>query len=282
MTTRRRSPTARRRRLAMELRTLRERSGLTIDQVAARMECSASKISRTENAQVTATARDVRFLLEIYGLTGEKADDLVQIAREARQKGWWHPYGNQHTGQFVGLESDASTIKQYEALLVPGLMQTRDYARAVMRAARPDFTPEEIERRVDMRMQRQELLTCDGAPDVWFILDEAVLMRAVGGAAVRRDQLLRLAEVAEYTNVTIQLVPFDAGEHAGLDGAFVILGFPEQEDPEIVYLDNTTGGLYLETEPEVRRYNIMFDHIRAAALRPDLSTERIVALTKEQ
>jgi transcriptional regulator with XRE-family HTH domain len=281
MTTRRRSPTARRRRLAMELRTLRERSGLTIDQVAARLECSASKISRTENAQVTATARDVRYLLEIYGVTGAKADELVQIAREARQKGWWHPYGFQHTGQFVGLESDASSIKQYEALLVPGLMQTRDYARAVMRAARPDFAPEEIERRVDLRMQRQGLLTCDGAPESWFVIDEAVLLRAVGGGGVMREQLLRMAEIADYTNVTIQVLPFDAGEHAGLDGAFVVLAFPEPEDPQIVYLDNTTGGLFLETEAEVRRYNIMFDHIRAAALRPDVSTERIVALTKE-
>ncbi|MGA8113557.1 MAG: helix-turn-helix transcriptional regulator [Actinocatenispora sp.] len=281
MSLRRRSPTARRRRLAMELRRLREEAGLTIDQVAGQMECSASKISRTENAQVSPTARDVRFMLQIYGIFGDKCEELVQIAREARQKGWWHPYSDVALGPYIGLEAAADTIAAYEALLIPGLLQTREYARAATRAARPDLTPEEIERRVDLRLARQQLLTEGDAPELWLVLDEAVLHRWVGGREIMRDQLTRLATAAESTNVTIQVVPFNTGEHAGMDGAFVILGFPDPEDLDVVYLDNATGGLYLETEEEVHRYNLMFDHLRAAALKPDDSLERIVALTKE-
>lgn len=281
MTVRRRSPTARRRRLAMELRRLREEVGLTIEMVAARMECSASKISRTENAQVAPTARDVRFLLGIYGVTDDKCEELVQIAREARQKAWWHPYSDVARGPYVGLEAAASTIQAYEALLVPGLMQTREYARAASRAARPDLVPEVIERKVDLRLARQKLLDEADPPDVWLVLDEAALHRPVGGREVMRDQLQRLADVADRTNVTVQILPYEAGEHAGMDGAFVILGFPDPEDPDVVYLDNATGGLYLETDEELRRYTLMFDHLRAAALKPDISMERIVAQIKE-
>ncbi len=281
MTLRRRSPTARRRRLAIELRRLREESGLTIDQVAGQMECSASKISRTENAQVAPTARDVRFMLHIYGVTGDRCESLVQIAREARQKAWWHPYSDVALGPYVGLEAAAHTIQAYEALLIPGLLQTREYARAAIRAARPDLRPEEVERKVDLRLARQQLLTDGDAPELWLVLDEAVLRRRVGTREVMREQLHHLAAVADLTNVTIQIVPFDTGEHAGMDGAFVILGFPDPEDPDVVYLDNATGGLYLETEEEVRRYNLMFDHLRAAALKPDDALEQVVALTKE-
>jgi transcriptional regulator with XRE-family HTH domain len=281
MTVRRRSPTARRRRLAMELRRLREEVGLTIESVAARMECSASKISRTENAQVAPTARDVRFLLGIYGVTDDKCEELVQVAREARQKAWWHPYNDVARGPYVGLEAAASTIQAYEALLIPGLMQTREYARAASRAARPDLAPEVIERKVDLRLARQKLLDEADPPDVWLVLDEAALHRPVGGREVMRDQLQRLTEVADRTNVTVQILPYDAGEHAGMDGAFVILGFPDPEDPDVVYLDNATGGLYLETDEELRRYTLMFDHLRAAALKPDISMDRIVAQIKE-
>lgn len=281
MTVRRRSPTARRRRLAMELRRLREEVGLTIEAVAARMECSGSKISRTENAQVAPTARDVRFLLGIYGVTDDKCEELVQVAREARQKAWWHPYSDVARGPYIGLETAAATIQAYEALLIPGLMQTREYARAASRAARPDLAPEVIERKVDLRLARQQLLDEADPPDVWLVLDEAALHRPVGGREVMRDQLQRLAEVADRTNVTVQILSYDAGEHAGMDGAFVILGFPDPEDPDVVYLDNATGGLYLETDEELRRYMLMFDHLRAAALKPDTSMDRIVAQIKE-
>lgn len=281
MTLRRRSPTARRRRLAMELRRLREEAGLTIETVAARMECSASKISRTENAQVAPTARDVRFMLGIYGVDGERCEELVQTAREARQKAWWHPYSDVARGPYIGLEAATATIQTYEALLIPGLVQTREYARAASRAARPDLSPEAIERKVDLRVARQQLLDAADAPEIWLVIDEAVLNRPVGGPGVMREALLRLAEVAEATNVTVQILPYDAGEHAGMDGAFVILGFPDPEDPDVVYLDNATGGLYLETDEELRRYRLMFDHLRAAALKPDKSIDRVVAQIKE-
>lgn len=260
---------------------MREEVGLTIDQVAGRMECSASKISRTENAQVSPTARDVRFMLQIYGVHPDKCEELVQIAREARQKGWWYPYNDVALGPYIGLEAAADTIAAYEALLVPGLLQTREYARAAIRAARPDLAPEEIERRVHLRLARQQLLTGTDAPELWLVLDEAVLHRWVGGREIMRDQLTQLTAVAESTNVTLQVVPFDTGEHAGMDGAFVILGFPDPEDPDVVYLDNATGGLYLETDQELRRYKLMFDHLRAAALKPDDALQRIVTQIKE-
>lgn len=281
MTPRRRSPTARRRRLAIELRRLREETGLTIEAVAAQMECSASKISRTENAQVAPTARDVRFMLQIYGVEGKRCEDLVQTAREARQKAWWHPYGDVALGPYVGLEAASDTIQAYEALLVPGLLQTREYARAAIRAARPDLAPAEIERRVDLRLARQRLLDGDDPPEMWLVLDEAVLRRRVGGPEVMRDQLEHLSAAAQATNLTLQVLPFESGEHAGMDGAFVILGFPDIADPDVVYLDNATGGLYLETDEELRRYTLMFDHLRAAALKPDNSLERVVAQIKE-
>jgi len=245
------------------------------------MECSASKISRTENAQVAPAARDVRFLLALYGVTGDRCEELVQTAREARQKAWWHPYHDVACGMYIGLEAASSTIMAYEALLVPGLMQTREYARAVSRAARPDLSPEAIERKVDLRMERQQLLLADDAPDFWLVMDEAVLHRWVGGKDVMREQLLRVLELAEHTNVTLQILPFDIAEHPGMDGAFVILGFPEPEDSDVVYLDNATGGLYLETDAELGRYKLMFDHLRAAALKPDVSMERVVAQIKE-
>lgn len=281
MTVRRRSPTARRRRLARELRRLREEVGLTIETVASRMECSASKISRTENAQVAPTARDVRYLLGIYGVSDDRCEQLVQIAREARQKAWWQPYGDVARGRYVGLETAASTIRAYEALLIPGLLQTREYARAASRAARPDLPPEVIERKVDLRVARQQLLDATDPPDFFLVLDEAALHRPIGGREVMRDQLQRLADMADRTNVTVQILPYEAGEHAGLDGAFVILSFPDVEDPDLVYLDNAAGGLYLETEHELFRYGLTFENLRAAALEPDDSMDRIVTQLKE-
>jgi transcriptional regulator with XRE-family HTH domain len=262
------SPTVRRRRLASELRRLREASQLTIDEVGEKLECSASKISRIETGHVGVTPRDVRDMLELYAIDEDQREALVQLSREARKKGWWHAYNEVFTGSFVGLESDASALHTFQALLVPGLLQTEDYMRAVIRAIRPDHGEDEVKRRVAGRLARQKMLTDQQPPEIWAILDEAVLHRTVGGPAIMRAQLLRLLEVSDLPHVTLQVVPFGAGAHAGMENPFLILGFPEPADPDVVYVENTTTGSYLEEPSDVYRYTLMFDHLRASALNP--------------
>lgn len=264
------SPTVRRRRLAARLRELRENANLTIDEVGEKLECSASKISRIETGHVGVTPRDVRDMLEVYGVDDDEREALVQLAREARKKGWWHAYNEVFTGSFVGLESDASFLHTHQALLVPGLMQTEGYTRAVIRAIRPDVAEADVELRVRGRLNRQKLLTEEqNPPEYWAVLDEAVLQRVVGGPQVMREQLKKLVELASLPHVTLQVVPFSAGAHAGMETPFLILGFPEQADPDVVYVENSTSGVYLEQPEDVHRYTLMFDHLRAAALKPD-------------
>jgi transcriptional regulator with XRE-family HTH domain len=278
----RQSPTVRRRRLGIELRRHREAAGLTIDRVAEILECSHSKISRIETGQVRATPRDVRDMLEIYGVQGEQREALIQIAREARQTGWWHAYGDvMKESSYVGLEAAAASIRTYEPLVVPGLFQTTEYARAVVRALGPKLRPEEVERQVELRMARQLMLTQDDPPAVWAVLDEAVLRRPVGEHGVMGEQLHHLTEAAALPTVTIQVLPFPAGEHAGMYGAFTILGFPEPADPDVVYIEHATGDLYLERAGEIQQYTLLFDHLRAAALAPDDSAAFLAALVKE-
>jgi transcriptional regulator with XRE-family HTH domain len=265
----------RRRRLASELRRLRELADLTIDEVGEKLECSASKVSRIETGHVGVTPRDARDMLELYGIAGDEQEALVQLAREARKRGWWHAYNEVFTGTFVGLEADASSLRAFQALLVPGLLQTERYARAVIRAMRPDAEEIEVKRRVAARMARQELLTDASPPEYWAVIDEAVLHREVDSPEVMAEQLYRMLAVAKMPHVTIQAVPFGAGAHPGMEGPFLILGFPEQADPDVVYVDSTSTGLYLEMPPDVRRYALMFDHLRAAALKPDDTLELI-------
>jgi transcriptional regulator with XRE-family HTH domain len=270
------SPTVRRRRLAARLRELRENANLTIDEVGDKLECSASKISRIETGHVGVTPRDVRDMLEVYGVDDDEREALVQLAREARKKGWWHAYNEVFTGSFVGLESDASFLHTHQALLVPGLLQTEAYTRAVIRAIRPDAAEDEVELRVRARINRQKLITVEpNPPEYWAVLDEAVLHRVVGGPEAMREQLKKLVELASLPHVTLQVVPFSAGSHAGMEGPFLILGFPEQADPDVVYVENTTSGVYLEQQEDVHRYTLMFDHLRAAALKPDDTVEMV-------
>ncbi|GGQ46098.1 helix-turn-helix domain-containing protein [Couchioplanes azureus] len=277
----RRSPTIRRRRLGAELRRYRDAAGVTIEVVADRLGCSPSKVSRIETGHTSATPRDVKDMLDIYGINGAESDELVQIAREARQKGWWHPFSTVLTGAYVGLEAAAKSIRAYEQQVVPGLLQTDRYAIAMIRSARLGDTEQELEQRVRVRMARQALLIQDDPIDLWVVLDEAVLSRPVGGDEVMRDQLLRLAEMAELPNVTLQILPFAVGAHAGMDGTFAILDFPDAEDPNVVFAENATGGLFLEKTDELRKYNSIFDTIQATALSPEESKNMIVMLAEE-
>ncbi|UVS80857.1 Helix-turn-helix domain protein [Actinokineospora sp. UTMC 2448] len=269
------SPTVRRRRLASELRRFREAANLTIDEVGEKLECSASKISRIETGHVGVTPRDVRDMSELYGIDTDRREALVQLAREARQKGWWHAYTEVFTGAFVGLEAEAASLRAHQALLVPGLLQTEDYTRAVIQAIRPDAGAAEIDKRVRGRLARQRLLTDPHPPEYWAVIDEAVLHRVVGGPKVMRAQLLRMADAAALPHVTLQVVPFGTGAHAGMEAPFLILGFPEPADPDVVYVESTSTGTYLEQPSDVRRYTLMFDHLRAAALRPEDTVDLI-------
>ena len=262
------SPTVRRRRLASELRRLREVASLTIEEVSEKLECSASKISRVETGHVGVTPRDVRDMLDLYGLGQHEREALVQLAREARKKGWWHAYHDVFTGAFVGLESDASSLRAFQALLVPGLLQTEDYTRAVIRAIRPDIEDADLAQRVAARLERQRLLTHAEPLGYSAVIDEAALHRMVGGPAVMHAQLRHLLEITALPNVTVQVVPFGAGAHPGLEGAFLILEFPEPADPDVVYVENTGVGVYLEQQADVIRYVTMFDHLRANAFPP--------------
>jgi transcriptional regulator with XRE-family HTH domain len=276
-----RSPTIRRRRLGVELRRHREAMGVTIDVVADRLGCSTSKVSRIETGHTSVTPSDVQNILDIYGVAESIKAELVQIAREARQKGWWHPYSAVLTGAYVGLETAARSIRSYEQQVVPGLLQSEEYAIAMIRAARLDYPAEEIARRVRVRMERQALLIQDDPIDLRVVLDEAVLSRPVGGDAVMRDQLARLADAARLPNVTLQILPFEAGAHAGMDGTFVILEFEEEGDADVVFIDNATGGLFLEKAEELGKYITIFETVQAAALPPEESIEMIEMLVEE-
>jgi len=278
---RRGSPTLRRRQVGIQLRRLREAAGVTIDQVAEQLECSASKISRIETGQTGVTPRDVRDMAAVYGVPVEEAELLLRFAREARQKGWWQLYGTVLTSAYVGLEAAADSVRSYEALVVPGLLQTEDYARAMIRTGRPDIDTEEAEKRVRVRMNRQSLLTQDDPIDLWIVLDEAVLHRPVGGRAVTRNQFDHLVRTADLPNVTLQVLPFATGPHAGMDGTFTILLYEESAGQNLVFVSNAAGGLFLEKEEELQRYSFVFDHLRASALDPDDTIAMIVGLAKE-
>jgi transcriptional regulator with XRE-family HTH domain len=278
----RQSPTVRRRRLGAELRRLREEAGLTIERVAATLECSESKVSRIETGQVGAMPRDVRDMLDLYKVGPEQREALIQIARDARQKGWWHAYTDVPVVPgYIGLEVSAAAIDTFGAMLVPGLLQTAEYAREVLLALRPDLPAEQIERRVELRMARQSILAGDQPPRLRAVLDEALLRRPVGGRAAMRRQLHHLGTAAERPDITLQVLPLDVGAHAGMDGAFTVFRFPQPSDPEVVHLEHTTGDLYLETAEETARYAAAFEELCNVALGPEDSAALVAAAARE-
>jgi transcriptional regulator with XRE-family HTH domain len=276
------SPTVRRRRLAAELRRLREAAGLTHEDVAAELDWHRSKVGRIESAQfVRLSTLDLRGMLDLYGIKDERQRRaLTTLAKEARQRDWWHTYSdmlpNPHS-TFIGLEAETASIRTYQAQLVPALLQTENYTRAMTKALRMiTRDTDEVERFVEVRKTRQERrLYQDPAITLWAVLDEAVLRRRVGGSAVMAAQLEHLVDSAELPHVTLQVLPDEVGEHAALEGSFMILGFPEPTDPDVVYLDAATGGVYVERPEDIDRYVAVFDHVRAAALGPKESVSVI-------
>jgi transcriptional regulator with XRE-family HTH domain len=274
MTTR--TPTGRRQRLGAELRRLREEAGLTIDRVAEALECSQSKVSRIETGQVSATPRDVRDMLKLYRVDDARREAMVRVAREARQRGWWQKFVDVPDGvpAYVGLETAATSIDIYMSLIVPALLQTADYAKAVIGGVRPDLPPAEIDRRVELRLRRQALLDQERPPALRVLLDDTVVGRPVGGPEVMAAQRRRLLEDARRPSVTLQVLPLEAGAHAGMDGPFTIFGFPAPER-DVVALDSAADALYLESPEDLRRYRRVFERLLPAALTPEASAALI-------
>ncbi|MER6817694.1 helix-turn-helix transcriptional regulator [Spirillospora sp. NPDC000708] len=272
------SPTLRARRLALELINRREAVGMTREEVTRRLEWSSSTLFRIETGRTKPQPRSVRELLDLYGVSEAEKEGLIQLAREARQPGWWHSFRDVLPNPyevFIGLEAGAETIRAFEPLVIPGLLQTPEYARGMIRGGPQELDPEEIDRRVQVRVARQQILARADRPRLWVVLDEAALHRTVGGEETMRKQLAHLVEMSEQGKTTIQVVPFKAGAHAGTSGPFVILGFDQPTDPSVVYLETIPEGVYLEGASDVAAYILAFDRLLAAALHPDESISLI-------
>lgn len=269
------SPSLRRRRLAAELRNLRDQSGLKMAEVAGKLGWQESRISRIERRQAGLTAPDLRKILDVYEVEDEGYRAyLADLARRVNERGWWQKYtsviGSEYA-DLISLEAEARTIRTFQHELIPGLLQTPDYARAVIRVSRPTDTTEEIDRRVEVRMERQEVLTRADPPPprVTVVLSEAALRRPVGGFDVMREQLEHLMKPRDRANVTVHVLPFDAGEHPSMVAPFTTMGFPDPDDLGIVNVENPTGALFLETPEELRVYEELWNTLQGNALSAD-------------
>jgi transcriptional regulator with XRE-family HTH domain len=278
-------PTVRRRRLGAELRRLRDSAGYKLEEVAGMLGVAPSTLSRIETGKAPTKSAYLSQLLELYQVTDAgQRQILVDMAREGHRKGWWAAYDDvlpSGLGVYVGLEAEASGLRSYEIGVVHGLLQTTDYARAILRASAPRHTADQIERLVDLRMERQRRLDDNPPLDLWVIHDEAVIRRTVGGPVVMRHQLAHLLVAAGLPGVTLQVLPFDTGAHAGHDGPFSIVEFHDRSDSEVVYVESTAGPIYLEKDREIRASAEVFDRLRAAALPPEASLDLISKAARE-
>jgi hypothetical protein len=258
--------------LGAQLRRFRAAAGITPDQAGYAIRGSRSKISRMEHGRVGFKERDVTDLLTVYGVTDEKVrEGLLSLAQQANAQGWWAQYGDILPDWFeayLGLEEAASLIRTYELQFVHGLFQTEAYARAVTMLGHGAAPADEIERRVSLRMKRQDLLTNPDPPRMWSVMDEAALRRPLGGRKVMRAQLSHLQEVAGLPTVTLQVMPFRRGGHAGAGGSFTVLRFGEPDLPDVVYIEQLTSALYLERRGHVDHYMEVMNRLSADALTP--------------
>jgi transcriptional regulator with XRE-family HTH domain len=276
-------PTLRRRRLGAELKRCREAAGLTQENVSRHFEWHAAKVTRIETARVAVTARDVKDLLALYGVQDEEyREALMAMARLSREKTWWTDYRDiMRPGNFIGLEAEASSLRSWEPIVLPGLLQTEAYARALMRTGRPTDPPEDIERRVRLRMKRQGRLRAANPLILSAIIDESVIRRVVGGAEVMDEQLRHLIDTAQSQNVTLRVLPFDAGEHPFLGGSAALLEFRETTHLDVVYLEGLAGDLYEEQHSEVARYRDEFERLSAKALDRRMSIKMVEGLLRK-
>jgi transcriptional regulator with XRE-family HTH domain len=274
-----RSPTLRRRELGALLRALRTERGFTVDQVAERLLCSPSKVSRMETGQRGATARDIRDLCDIYAVTDpQERARMTRLAAEGKQQGWWQSYElDYYFATYVGLEAEAVATKNFQSTAVPGLLQTADYARAMHQSNVPELASERINQLIQARLTRQRSLIKDPPLQFRTVLDETVLHRLVGGYDVMQSQLQRMIEAAQLPNVTIQVIPFRAGAHPAMESTFDILEFGTVA-PSLVYVEGLAGNMYLERPQDLHRYELVFERLHDMALNPQESIELIAGM----
>ncbi|WMX46560.1 helix-turn-helix domain-containing protein [Streptomyces roseicoloratus] len=277
------NPTVRRRRLGQELRRLREAKGMTAEQVADRLLVSQSKISRLENGRRSISQRDVRDLCGVYEVEDDRVvDSLMQMAKDSRQQGWWHAFGDIPYSVYIGLETDAESLRVYEPQIIPGLLQTHGYAEAVIAGALPESTPSDIEKRVTVRTRRQDRIKDDERPlRLWAVIDEGALRRLVGNRQLMVEQLEHLIEQSHLPHVTVQVLPFHMGAHPGISGHYAILEFPDTSDSSVVYIEGVTSDLYLEKAQDVAKYSVMYEHLRAQALNVEDTREFVTDIAKQ-
>jgi hypothetical protein len=271
--------------LGAHLRRLREAAGVSREDAGWEIRSSESKISRMELGRVGFKERDVADLLALYGLDDEEERArLLVLAREANTPGWWHRYGDVLPGWFqsyLGLEAAAALIRSYEVQFVPGLLQIRDYARAVVMLGHGDARQESIDRRVRVRLERQQVLARPDAPLFWTVVDEAVLRRPIGGPAVMREQIEALIQATKLPNVRLQVIPFRVGGHAAAGGAFTILRFPEEDLPDVVYIEQLTSALYLDKRDDVDHYAAAMERLCVEAEPPDRTPDILHGILAE-
>ncbi|WTY80120.1 helix-turn-helix domain-containing protein [Micromonospora sp. NBC_01405] len=278
-------PTVLRMLLGAQLRRLREAVGVTREGAGWEIRASESKISRMELGRVGFKERDVADLLSLYGVTdSEEREALLKLARDANSPGWWHRYGDVLPSWFqsyLGLEAAAALIRSYEVQFVPGLLQTPEYARAVVLLGHRGAGADEIDRRVGLRMQRQELLHRPQPPQLWAVVDEAALRRPIGGPEVMRGQFAALIEATRSPHVRLQIIPFDAGGHAAAGGAFTILRFGDQDLPDIVYIEQLTSAIYLDKREDLDYYAAAMERLCVEAEPPERTPELLARLRDE-
>jgi hypothetical protein len=278
-------PTVLRILLGAQLRRLREHKAISREDAGWEIRASGSKISRMELGRVSFKERDVSDLLTLYGVADPKErESLLSLARQANSPGWWHHFGDilpPGFQSYLGLEAASTLIRTYEIQFVPGLLQTRDYARAIMLLGHAGEKPEEIDRRVELRIQRQQVLTRPGAPQLWAVIDEAVLRRPIGGVEVMKAQIESLIEASKMTNVRLQIIPFHSGGHAAAGGSFAILRFPEPDLPDVVWVEHLTSSIYLDKREDVDQYAIAMERVCIDAEPPNHTPEILEKLLTE-
>jgi transcriptional regulator with XRE-family HTH domain len=278
-------PTVLRRLLGAQLRRLRERQGITREEAGYAIRASGSKMSRLELGRVGFKERDVADLLTLYGVTDDRdRETLLGLAQDANTPGWWHRYGDVLPGWFetyVGLEEAAALIRTYEVQFIPGLLQTEEYARAVISLGNSPAPPAEIEQRVSLRITRQKLLTREDGPRLWAVVDEAALRRPIGGREVMRGQLERLIAATKLPGVILQVLPFRVGGHTAEAGAFTILRFPESDLPDVIYVEQLTSALYLDRRDDVDSYMEAMERLCVVSAPPNITTEILSRILQE-
>jgi transcriptional regulator with XRE-family HTH domain len=272
-----RSPTVRRRELGALLRALRNEKGLTVEQVAERLLCSPSKVSRMETGHGAATPRDIRDLCDLYGVTDDaERDRLMTLAREGKQQAWWQSYDLAYA-TYAGLEAEAVVISGFQSSVVQGLLQTADYARAGHEGAMPRLSPDQIEMQIEAKLTRQRILTQRDPPRFTAVLDEAALHRMVGGRRVMAAQLARILEMSALPNIMVQVLPYERGAHPAVESNFTILELPSPT-PGVVFVEGLIGSTYLERADDLKRYHEIFAQLQSIALNPQDTADLIANL----